>query len=102
MVTHGVSTHKRQEYEHLVPLTNSDGQTVTPPHNQRQRRLVSFLSGNTVKNLRRISFMTEESLIRLCSTSSDLADVSVLIIDEAHERNLNTDVFLLARLSDPV
>jgi ATP-dependent RNA helicase DHX8/PRP22 len=77
-----------------VPLTNSDGQSITPPPNQRSRQVVKFLAGSSLQKLSRISFMTEESLIRLCSASPDLANVSVLMIDEAHERNLNTDIVL--------
>ncbi|KAJ6578837.1 P-loop containing nucleoside triphosphate hydrolase protein [Mycena vulgaris] len=39
-----------------------------------------------------LKYMTDGMLLREFLTSSDLANYSVLIIDEAHERTLNTDI----------
>ncbi|PAA84961.1 hypothetical protein BOX15_Mlig016460g2 [Macrostomum lignano] len=46
-----------------------------------------------------IMFMTESCLIRYCQSNESLDNVSVLIVDEAHERSLNVDIVLgLAKL----
>ena len=50
-------------------------------------------SGNRV-NGREIMMMTDASLVRLTQTDKLLSKIKVLIIDEAHERNLNTDIVL--------
>lgn len=42
----------------------------------------------------RIIFMTDAALVRLVQKDPLLVGVSVLIIDEAHERSLNTDLVL--------
>eukprot|EP00029_Vermamoeba_vermiformis_P009953 TRINITY_DN512_c0_g2_i1.p1 TRINITY_DN512_c0_g2~~TRINITY_DN512_c0_g2_i1.p1 ORF type:complete len:2506 (-),score=-35.58 TRINITY_DN512_c0_g2_i1:398-7915(-) len=42
----------------------------------------------------RIMLMTDSSLVMKAQHQPDLKDVSVLIIDEAHERSLNTDLVL--------
>lgn len=42
----------------------------------------------------RIIFMTDAALVRLVQRDPLLTSVSVLIIDEAHERSLNTDLVL--------
>lgn len=38
--------------------------------------------------------MTDAALVKASSSEPDLSGVSVLIIDEAHERSLNTDLVL--------
>lgn len=40
----------------------------------------------------RIKYMTDGSLVRQCLTSSDLKEYSAIILDEVHERSLQTDV----------
>ncbi|KAF2640243.1 P-loop containing nucleoside triphosphate hydrolase protein [Massarina eburnea CBS 473.64] len=42
----------------------------------------------------KLVFMTDGMLLRHCLASPDFADFSVLIIDEAHERTLATDIVL--------
>ncbi len=47
----------------------------------------------------RIAFMTEDKFIRNSIKKGFWDDISVLMIDEAHERNLLTDIILgLAKL----
>jgi HrpA-like RNA helicase len=38
--------------------------------------------------------MTEQAFINKCSQYNFWNEISVLIVDEAHERNLNTDIVL--------
>jgi hypothetical protein len=46
-----------------------------------------------------IALMTDAALVNAAQRDPDLRAVSVLIIDEAHERSLNTDIVLgIARL----
>ena len=45
-------------------------------------------------NSTRIKFVTDGVLLRECMTSPDLSGYSVLILDEAHERSLNTDILM--------
>lgn len=40
----------------------------------------------------RIKYMTDGMLLRECLIDPDLSNYSVLILDEAHERTINTDV----------
>ena len=49
--------------------------------------------GNSVKG-QCIMLMTDSSLVRMAQKDTNLMQVSVLIIDEAHERSLNTDIVL--------
>eukprot|EP00731_Ephydatia_muelleri_P014667 Em0008g387a len=49
--------------------------------------------GNSVKG-QCIMLMTDSSLVRMAQNDTNLMQVSVLIIDEAHERSLNTDIVL--------
>ena len=42
----------------------------------------------------RIKFVTDGVLLRECMTNADLSGYSVLILDEAHERSLNTDILM--------
>ena len=49
--------------------------------------------GNTVKG-KEIMLMTDSALVKLSQNDSELKEISVLMIDEAHERNLNTDIVL--------
>jgi len=42
----------------------------------------------------RIKFVTDGVLMRECMTNADLSGYSVLILDEAHERSLNTDILM--------
>ena len=49
--------------------------------------------GNSVKG-QRIMLMTDSSLVHMAQEDANLMKVSVLIIDEAHERSLNTDLVL--------
>lgn len=52
-------------------------------------RFEDFTSEKTI-----IKYMTDGVLLRECLTSQHLDDYNVIIIDEAHERSLNTDVLL--------
>jgi pre-mRNA-splicing factor ATP-dependent RNA helicase DHX16 len=48
-----------------------------------------------------LKYMTDGMLLREFMTEPDLAGYSALIIDEAHERTLNTDIlFALVKVSD--
>lgn len=60
-----------------------------------QVRYDSTVTGSTV-----IKFMTDGILLKESSIDFLLKDYSILIIDEAHERNLNTDILigLLSRI----
>lgn len=48
----------------------------------------------TTSSKTRIKFMTDGVLLRELSQDLLLTKYSVLIIDEAHERNLNTDILI--------
>jgi ATP-dependent RNA helicase DHX8/PRP22 len=39
-----------------------------------------------------IKYVTDGILVRECLIDPDLSDYSVVILDEAHERSLNTDI----------
>jgi HrpA-like RNA helicase len=76
-----------QEYDGLCDPDNS-------PRSQA-RDVVTFLTGPTVtRSANRLNFLTEDGLIRRAKYDPLLSDCRVLIIDEAHERNLNTDIVL--------
>lgn len=49
--------------------------------------------GKTVQG-ERIMLMTDSALVRMAQNDTTLSQVSVLMIDEAHERSLNTDIVL--------
>ncbi|XP_037042591.1 ATP-dependent RNA helicase DHX8-like isoform X2 [Bradysia coprophila] len=49
---------------------------------------------NCTENTTKISYVTEGVLVHELSTDATASNYSVVIIDEAHERNLNTDVLL--------
>ena len=55
---------------------------------------VGFTAGSNRVRGSRIIFMTDAALVRLVQKDPLLVGVSVLIIDEAHERSLNTDLVL--------
>ena len=56
---------------------------------------VGYKASNRVyKKGKLISLMTDSALVRMAQEDSLLTAVSVLIIDEAHERSLNTDLVL--------
>ncbi|KAL4180995.1 hypothetical protein AMTRI_Chr12g268910 [Amborella trichopoda] len=42
----------------------------------------------------KVIFMTDHCLLQYCLYNSDLSNVSYIIVDEAHERSLNTDLLL--------
>ncbi|DBA00647.1 TPA: LOW QUALITY PROTEIN: hypothetical protein N0F65_003576 [Lagenidium giganteum] len=50
------------------------------------------IGGGKQKNGQRIQLMTDAALVRMAQEDALLSSVSVLIIDEAHERSLNTDL----------
>ena len=52
------------------------------------------VSGGRRQGGERVTFMTEDALIKKACADKDLRHTSCVIIDEAHERNCNTDVIL--------
>jgi HrpA-like RNA helicase len=57
---------------------------------------VGYVAGSNrvVKTGVRILFMTDAALVKRVQHDPSLSGVSVLIVDEAHERSLNTDLVL--------
>jgi HrpA-like RNA helicase len=55
---------------------------------------VGYVAGQNSCSGSRIMFMTDAALIKMVQRDPELAGVSVLIIDEAHERSLCTDIVL--------
>ncbi|KAH9292074.1 hypothetical protein KI387_042739, partial [Taxus chinensis] len=45
-------------------------------------------------SLAKITYMTDHRLLQLCMSDSELAHISCIIVDEAHERSLSTDLLL--------
>ena len=63
-------------------------------------QLGSRIGKNTRVQGRQIMFMTDTALIHESQSDPNLSHVRVLIVDEAHERTLNTDIVLgIAKLS---
>ena len=54
---------------------------------------------SAVSDKTEIEYMTDGLALRMCLTSPDLGDYSVMILDEAHERTLATDI-LMSLLKD--
>lgn len=52
------------------------------------------IGGGKQVNGRRIMLMTDAAFVRKAQSDPELKDVRVLIIDEAHERSLNTDLVI--------
>ena len=52
------------------------------------------VGGKSSSKGERIEFMTEQQVITKAKLPSFWQEISVLMIDEAHERNLNTDIVL--------
>jgi HrpA-like RNA helicase len=50
------------------------------------------LGGGRVSATKRLLFVTESRLIQLSADTNFWNKVSVVIVDEAHERNLTTDI----------
>ena len=46
------------------------------------------------RSLAKINYMTDHVLLQLCMSNSELADISCIIVDEAHECNLSTALLL--------
>jgi pre-mRNA-splicing factor ATP-dependent RNA helicase DHX15/PRP43 len=50
--------------------------------------------GSKTNRGRRIMLMTDAALVRMAQSDRTLSQIGVLIVDEAHERSLNTDIVL--------
>jgi ATP-dependent RNA helicase DHX37/DHR1 len=85
-----------------VPLTSDNAATATniPPaayDGASTTGVVGYqvrFDSSTVKDTTRILFMTDGILLREVSSDLLLRKYSVVILDEAHERNVNTDILL--------
>jgi ATP-dependent RNA helicase DHX37/DHR1 len=87
-----VSTAKRVRYE----MGQGNGQTI-PCTQKDQGNLVAYKTRYETAGLgrqTRITFMTDGILLQEIQTNLLLRKYSVIVLDEAHERNLNTDVLI--------
>ncbi|KAG9396463.1 Pre-mRNA splicing factor RNA helicase [Carpediemonas membranifera] len=57
-------------------------------------RAVGYETSARTKRGREMVYLTDECLLRRATADPLLSDISVLVIDEAHERSLNTDIVL--------
>lgn len=75
-----ISVSKRVSEEMNVKLGNEVGFTIR--------------FNDTTSNLTKIKFMTDGILLREALMDNDLDKYSCIVMDEAHERSLNTDILL--------
>lgn len=88
-----VSTAKRVCYE----MGQGNGQTIPCPRKKEQGNLVAYQTRYETAGLgnqTHIKFMTDGILLQEIQTDLLLHKYSVIVLDEAHERNLNTDVLI--------
>jgi len=87
-----VSTAKRVCYE----MGKGDGQTIQA-EKKKQGNTVAYhtrYESAGLGNRTRIKFMTDGILLQEIRTDLLLRKYNVIVLDEAHERNLNTDILL--------
>ncbi|PAA74316.1 hypothetical protein BOX15_Mlig002714g2 [Macrostomum lignano] len=56
--------------------------------------VASMVGGKPVKEETKIVFMTDFQLLKLCVSDPRLSEYNCIVVDEAHERNLHTDLII--------
>uniref|UniRef100_A0A1I8FYZ4 RNA helicase n=1 Tax=Macrostomum lignano TaxID=282301 RepID=A0A1I8FYZ4_9PLAT len=57
--------------------------------------VASMVGGKAVKEETKIVFMTDFQLLKLCVSDPRLSEYNCIVVDEAHERNLHTDLIIV-------
>ena len=94
------NSSSKQNKKNKKKSNNNSNNTSTSDNNDiigRAGQLVGYqirFDSSTVGNNTRIKFMTDGILLKEVSQDLLLRKYNVIILDEAHERNMNTDVLL--------
>ncbi len=85
----GAAQRIAHEHEHATATRERPSFAETRPNGH-----VKLITQSADRELARINFTSEECFIQMYSSWPDLVGVSVLVIDEAQERSVNTDIIL--------